>query len=276
MVSEIEEYFVYSLHMLNDGQNARVRLHEYERIISVENLLAAWREFVCGKRKKSDVQEFQHRLMDNIFSLHRALKDGSYKHGGYYPFKISDPKPRDIHKATVRDRLVHHAVYRVLYPLFEKAVRLIAEIVGSFNAGIRGIGLPLGNLTSQVLVNVYMNRFDQYVKHRLKATYYIRYADDFTILSADRAELERLLPPIRTFLKDKLHLDLHPNKVSIQTYASGVDFLGWVHFPDHSVLRTTTKRRMLQSLKNEPSEPAKESYRGLLRSGNARKLLREI
>src|SRR3990172_6050512 len=100
--------------------------HPYEDIISVENLLAAWREFLRGKRKKQDVQEFQYKLMDNILALHRDLKYGHgvsifrYKHGGYKHFRISDPKPRDIHKATVRDRLLHHALYRKLYPFFDR------------------------------------------------------------------------------------------------------------------------------------------------------------
>src|SRR3989344_772536 len=98
------------------GGHTRVQFgHAYEDIISVENLLAAWKEFVRGKRKKRDVQEFQHALMDNVFALHRDLVAGTYKHGPYIAFKISDHKSRDIHKATVRDRLVHHAIYRQLY-----------------------------------------------------------------------------------------------------------------------------------------------------------------
>src|SRR3989344_1239650 len=93
---------------------------KYEDIISVENLLSAWQEFFMGKRNKRDVQEFQFNLMNNILSLHRDLSNHTYKHGGYEEFKISDPKPRIIHKASVRDRLLHHAVYRILYPFFDK------------------------------------------------------------------------------------------------------------------------------------------------------------
>src|SRR3989344_3831736 len=63
--------------------------HTYEDIISMENLLSAWREFLRGKRHKRDVQEFQYRLMDNIFALHRDLKEKKYVHGGYHHFKIS-------------------------------------------------------------------------------------------------------------------------------------------------------------------------------------------
>ena len=94
--------------------------HKYNNIISVENLLISWQEFLQGKKKKRDVIRFSLHFMDNIFSLHEDLKNGTYKHGGYKAFKINDPKPRDIHKASVRDRLLHHALYGVLYPYFDR------------------------------------------------------------------------------------------------------------------------------------------------------------
>ncbi|MBI3306151.1 hypothetical protein HYZ82_03450 [Candidatus Nomurabacteria bacterium] len=90
----------------------------FEQIISVENLLLALKEFLCGKRNRKDVQEFQLHLMDNILSLQNDLKNKTYTNGGYHAFNISDPKPRQIHKAKVRDRLLHHAIYRILYPYF--------------------------------------------------------------------------------------------------------------------------------------------------------------
>ena len=82
----------------------------FEEIISVENLLIAWKEFLCGKKRRNDVQEFQLRLMDNILILNQDLKNKTYTHGKYEAFNISDPKPRNIHKASVRDRLLHHAI----------------------------------------------------------------------------------------------------------------------------------------------------------------------
>ena len=172
----------------------------------------------------------------------------------------------------------------------EDILGLLRNIVGSFGSfshshecendnksGKAGVGLPLGNLTSQLLVNVYMNEFDQFVKHRLKAKYYIRYADDFVILSGNKSELEEMLRYIVTFLREKLKLSLYPDKVFIKTFASGVDFLGWVHFPDHRVLRTATKRRMLRRLTDSPKEETVASYLGLLSHGNTgilRKLLK--
>lgn len=319
--------------------------HIFEEVIAVENLLDAWQEFIRGKRKRQDVQEFQMRLMDNIFALHHDLANRAYRHGGYHAFNISDPKPRIIHKASVRDRLLHHALYRKLYPFFDKTfiadsyscrvhkgthkslnrfrefgyivsknntrtcqvlkcdikkffanidhavlmkilhayipnaeiLWLLENVIESFSSARLGIGLPLGNLTSQLLVNIYMNEFDQWVKHKLKAAHYIRYADDFVIISEDRGVLEKRLPLIRDFLHDELKLELHPHKVSIQTLASGIDFLGWVHFPDHRVLRTSTRRRMFRGIKNaEGKTEIVQSYLGLMGHGNTRKLQAEV
>ncbi len=151
----------------------------------------------------------------------------------------------------------------------DRALWLLEQVICSFHSTRPGMGLPLGNLTSQLLVNVYMNEFDQFVKHTLKAKHYIRYADDFLLMSTDRLWLMQQIEPIRQFLQGCLHLSLHPHKISIETVAAGVDFLGWVHFPYHRVLRTTTKRRMLNRLKEHPTPPALQSYLGLLSHGNA-------
>ncbi|MDO8183633.1 MAG: reverse transcriptase/maturase family protein [bacterium] len=309
--------------------------HDYNHIISLPNLYQAWREFVRGKKYKKDVAEFALNLSTNIYQLHHDLTTKTYTHSGYYAFNISDPKPRNIHKASVRDRLLHHALYRSLYwhfnqkfiydsyscrlgkgthkalnrfkqfsykasrnhtktlwvlkcdvkkffasidqeillKILEKhltdpdTLNLLKTVIHSFPHG-----LPLGNLTSQLLVNVYMNEFDQFMKHALKVKYYLRYADDFVIMSPDKLFLENLLLEIKDFLEAKLKLNLHPNKIFLKTLASGVDFLGWVHFPNHRVLRTVTKRRMFEKIKDNPKPETVQSYLGLLQHGNTHKL----
>jgi retron-type reverse transcriptase len=148
---------------------------------------------------------------------------------------------------------------------------LLEEIIRSFD-NKSGVGLPLGNLTSQLFANVYLNEFDQFVKHKLKAKYYARYADDFVLLSENRLWLEGQIPLIKNFLWGKLKLILHPQKISIKTASSGVDFLGWVNFSDHKVLRTTTKKRMIKKIGLNPSPETVASYSGLLGHGNAWKL----
>lgn len=311
-------------------------LNTLEDIASLENLLAAWQEFVRGKRQKPDVQIFARHLLDNLVGLHEELTTGTYCHGGYRTFSIADPKPRRIHKASVRDRVLHHAIHRVLYPFFDRTfivdsyscrlgkgahkplnrlrafayrvsqnhtrtcwilkfdivqffasidhdilryvlerylpdrriLWLLQQVIGSFSSTRSAVGLPLGNLTSQLLVNVYMNEFDQFVKHHLKARYFIRYADDFVIVSHDRPRLERLIGPIERFLWSRLRLRVHADKVTICTLASGVDFLGWVHFPHHRVLRTATKRRMFRRVQAHPVPTTLQSYLGLLGHGN--------
>lgn len=310
---------------------------EYKDIISVGNLLKAWEEFLPGKKNKKDVCEFSKNLMENILDLNNDLTNKSYRHGRYKAFNISDPKPRNIHKASVRDRLLHHSLYRKLYPLFDKTffsesyscrigkgthrainkfrsfaykesknhsrtlwilkcdirkffasidhktmksilseyisdadiLWLLGQVIDSFNTKNKAeTGLPLGNLTSQLLVNIYMNRFDQFVKHRLKVKYYIRYADDFVILSNDKDYLWELAPKIADFLEEELKLSLHPDKLFVKTSASGVDFLGWAHFPDRRVLRTSTKRRVLKALYESENINSLISYCGLLKHGN--------
>ena len=122
-----------------------------------------------------------------------------------------------------------------------------------------------------------MNEFDQFVKHKLKAKYYIRYADDFVILSADKPHLLEMARYMAPFLRERLKLELHPDKVSIRTIASGVDFLGWVLFPDHRVLRTSTKRRMFRNINaQQRKEETVQSYLGLMSHGNTKKLRRKI
>lgn len=88
----------------------------------------------------------------------------------------------------------------------------------------------------------------------------------------NKIELELLRQKIEDFLTQNLRLTLHPDKCFIKTYASGVDFLGWVHFPYHKVLRTVTKKRMFRKL----SEKNFSSYLGLMSHGNSFKVYTEI
>jgi len=310
----------------------------------MSNLLSAWREFLLGKRARRDVQEYSLNLMDNILSLQSELVNKTYRHGDYLAFNICDPKPRNIHKANVQDRLLHHAIHRQLYPFFSKKfiadsyscqldkgvhkalkrfqsfsykvsknntrtgwvlkgdikkffanidheilknilkthitdkniIWLLENIIDSFHAKKTGVGLPLGNLTSQLFINIYMNEFDQFVKHRLKAKYYIRYCDDFVIFSENKEHLENLIPVIKKFLDERLKLELHPNKLFIQTISSGVDFLGWKHYFNHRLLRTVTKRRMLKRIKTNPKLATFESYKGLMKHGNTKKIQKQV
>lgn len=287
----------------------------FENIFSFESLFESWKEFNRGKKSKDDVALYALRLVDNLQNLHIKLKNDAYHHDGYHHFKISDPKSRDIHKAKIADRIIHHALYRALYFHFDRTFihdsyscrinkgthralrrfrefsrkvsknhtktvwvlkcdirkcfasvdqvilknilsdhveckrtfKVIEEVIDSFSKETK-IGIPLGNLTSQLFVNIYLNKVDHFVKRVLKVKQYIRYADDMVFFSRDKAELEALIPRLENLLNDNLKLSLHPTKRTIRTIASGVDFLGYVFFPDHVVIRTSTKKRMIQKI----------------------------
>ena len=307
----------------------------FEKIFSKENLLASWREFSRGKKHKADVAEFSVNLISNLWRLHDDILGGRYRHGGYTHFVIRDQKKRDIHKASVRDRIVHHALYRVLYKHFDrkfvfdsyssrlnkgvhraiyrfkkladlesfknsktvwvlkcdirkcfasisheifksliftdvrcpKTQNIINSVVDSFRVKA-GRGIPLGNLTSQIFVNVYLNELDQFAKKFLGADKYIRYADDFIFISRSKRYLEAILPQVEEFLKFILSLSLRLIPKPIQTINSGLDFLGWVNFPNHRVLRRNTRKNMAKRLESNRHPETLASYAGLLKHGN--------
>lgn len=288
----------------------------YGVIISLKNLFDAWKEFKCGKIKKADVSQFAVDVEEHLFDLHHRLAVEQYSHGQYSAFYVRDPKLRSIHKAKVIDRVLHHAIFRVVEPIFDtsfifdsyssrktkgtykagdrfrkftwklsqnntktvwvlkgdikkffdsvdheilltllkkkikdqKVMDVLINIIRSFSTG-EGKGIPLGNLTSQLFSNVYLDKLDQFIKRVLQVKYYIRYADDFAILSTDKTSLEKIIPVIRSFLETELKLSLHPNKVHVLKWHQGVDFLGYIHFPYHSIMRTKTKKRMLRKIK---------------------------
>lgn len=322
-------------------QNGQIKIepifrnHIFKKIISLENLFLAWSEFKKGKMKKTDVQNFNLFLENNIFQLYRELKSGKYKHSKYYSFYVKDPKLRHINKACVKDRVLHHAIFKILYPIFdksfifdsyscrinkgmhravnrlqcfcrkesgnnakniyilkldikkffesinhdvllslikrkikdEKLIWLLEKIISSFEKGI-----PLGNITSQLFANIYLNELDYFVKHILKIKYYIRYCDDFILINKNKNYLQSLIPEIGYFLSQNLKLSLHPDKIVLRKYSQGIDFLGYVSFPYHRILRTKTKRRMFRNLNNNNLQ----SYLGILKHCNSFKIRKVI
>lgn len=108
-------------------------------------------------------------------------------------------------------------------------------------------GLPIGNLTSQFFANVYLNELDQFVKHKLKVKYYLRYVDDLVVLSQDRSQLMAWRGKIDKFLQWKLKLKLHPQKQILQDINKGINFVGFVVRPDYILMR----RRIVKNFKEK-------------------------
>lgn len=230
----------------------------YPEIYSMKNLILAWKKARKGKMKKDYVVEFEKNLKDNLKLLHYELKYQYYKPKPLKIFILRDPKTRKISKSDFRDRIVHHALIRIIEPIFEKifiydscanrkgkgnslalrrleffkgkithnlkteayclkadikhyfqevnhkillniikkkisdekVIWLIERILDNNILGnLEAEGMPLGNLTSQFFANVYLNELDYFVKHELKAKYYIRYVDDFVLLNSSKEQL---------------------------------------------------------------------------------------
>lgn len=200
-------------------------------------------------------------------------------------------KPAFVLKCDIR-KFFDHIDHDILFSLISKRIiddklpALIRRIISSFETA-SGKGLPLGNVTSQLFANIYLNELDQFMKHTLKMRHYIRYCDDFVIVSENSDELCVLIPRINEFLKERLRLYLHPHKISIRTLAQGADFLGYVVLPRYRVLRTRTRCRMFRKCEfvftHQNSEEQKAyarqilcSYKGLLSHGREYRLWKQL
>jgi RNA-directed DNA polymerase len=303
----------------------------FDEIFTLNNIFDSWRNFRKGKTKKKDVIEFDTGAYSKIYKLNQELMTGKYKHDTYEAFTVYDPKKREIHKAKVKDRIIHQLIYDKMYSYFAnifikdsyssqvgKGTHLAlkqyknflnkcsknktkttwvlkCDIKKCFHSidqdtlicilkkyivcprilnilkiiiKSRPQGIPLGNLTSQLFINIYLHEFDVYIKYTLNQKFYIRYADDFIVINNSKEVLVELLQKIRYFLDHELSLQMPQNKVSIRTASSGLDFLGWINFFDYKILRRKTEKRMLKRV-NKHNLP---SYLGHIQHGNTHKL----
>ncbi len=129
----------------------------------------------------------------------------------------------------------------------EDFIELIKIVLDNFETPIKGKGLPLGNYTSQFFSNVYLNNLDYFIKHRLKAKYYIRYVDDFVILHKEKKVLLEFKSKIEKYLKN-LRLELHPEKSEIYPLRNGITFLGYRIFYYYKLLRKRNINYFLRRL----------------------------
>lgn len=144
--------------------------------------------------------------------------------------------------------------------------------------------MPLGNLTSQFFANVYLNELDYFVKHTLRAKYYIRYLDDFVILHESEEQLMQWKIAIDNFLRGKLKLELHPQKSKIIPLSRGVDFVGFRNFYHFRLLRKRNIGKILSKVKKYKSgelakEKMLESFQGwnaYAKWANSYKLRKEV
>ena len=288
----------------------------YSKLCSHENLEAAFKKAKKRKSTKPYVLEFEKNLSENLMKLRNELAFHTYKPAPLKTFIICDPKTRKICKSAFRDRVVHHALIRLIEPIFDKTfifdsyanrkgkgvhsalkrfdcfkrkvsknntrncyvlkadirhyfetvdqnvlinilskqikdkrvIWLIRRILENYSSKQTGKGMPLGNLTSQFFANVYLNELDQFVKHKLKAKYYLRYVDDFVVLHNSKELLENCKEQINNILKNELKIELHPDKSKIIPLLKGISLLGFRTFYYHKLLRKSNLKKFLRKL----------------------------
>lgn len=338
----------------------------FGEIVEYENLYAAYKEAIKGKRYKPEILRFTQNLEENLIILQNELLHGMYQVSPYRQFFVTEPKRRLIMALPFRDRVVQWSIYQTLLPIYEKTfiydsyacrkgkgahravgrlqhwirqdfkgggyclkldiakyfyrvdhqillsiierkikdkrlLGLIHSIISSesdlfgvelgdhqYEKGrVKGIGMPIGNLLSQLCANIYLNELDQFAKHTLKIKHYMRYMDDVLVLHDDKKVLRELLFEIDCFLKDELHLSIN-NKTSIRPISHGIDWVGYRVFRTHIRMRKSTAIRMKRRVKYLARQYSKgrvdgdavlrtlRSYDGLMKHGDCHALRKKL
>lgn len=311
--------------MMHTGRDERWALfipmqdNIFEKIVSWDNLWTAYKDASMMKGERPNVLRFRYRVGNRLAKLRREIIAGTYVHGPYKEFVVTDSKKRCIQAGPFPDRVVHHAVHNIIEPIFERhfirdsyacrkgkgvhrafvrlekfvdrlrgatgkgvyclkcdvakyfasvdhevlmrllsrrikdgrTMRLLRAIVESLPAGI-----PIGNLTSQLFANIYLNEMDHFAKETLGCKYYVRYMDDFLILDTDKGKLVRLRERVRIFLRNNLRVQLHPRKAEIIYVPAGLDFLGYRLDEGRRKLRSSTVRRYMKRAKTQVARGA--------------------
>lgn len=336
----------------------------YPKIYDFENLYQAWEKARKGKRFRDEVLTFTNNLEANLIDIQNHLIYGTYEVGKYRQFYVYEPKKRLIMALPFRDRVVQWAIYKQLFPIFDKQfifdsyacrkgkgthaaadrlqywlrqterkperyyylkldiskyfyrvdhavllnilkrkirdeqlIDLLSTIINcddtkfglpagvdpdmcAENERLSDVGMPIGNLTSQMFANLYLNELDQYAKHELRLHYYIRYMDDIIILHPDKKHLAIIKDEIEAFLNDELHLQLN-NKTAIRPCSMGIDFVGFRIWSTHRKLKKKTAKKIKSRVQylikakargettQESFERSIASYKGILKHCNS-------
>lgn len=293
----------------------RTHGHLFDRYANFDALHDGYLRARLGCRDSRACMRFELRLEENLIDLLNHLHWGSYRTGPYRHFYVHEPKTRRITALTqFRDRVLQHAMYAVLEPIWERrfisdsyacrvgkgthraagaaqqmlgeclrthgriyvlkadirkyfasidhhhakrlirravkcprTLALLEEMIDSYSEpGRPGKGMPIGNLISQLLANVYLNELDQYVKCRLGERWYARYMDDFIIIGPDKQHLHQLRIHLEWWLAEHLALETN-HKTSVFPVAPrqgrGLDFVGFHLWPHKRRLRKGSMKR---------------------------------
>jgi RNA-directed DNA polymerase len=232
---------------------------------------------------------FDKRLINTTYACrkrkgtHKALKDikrvisSEFKFTGYC-LKCDIKKYFPSMNQDILKKLISKKI------TCKNTLNLIYKIIDSDHSefGINK-GIPIGNLTSQLFSNIYLNELDQYVKHKLKIKYYYRYVDDFIILEDSKKQLNYYKKNIKYYLKKELNLEMPKYKTSIFQIKDGVDFVGYKIFPNRVFLRKRNIKRFIKKLKILTNEKKVSkikssvfSYLGHFKFANSHNILTKI
>lgn len=137
-------------------------------------------------------------------------------------------------------------------------------------------GLPIGNYLSQYFANFYLTYFDHWIKEFLRVKFYFRYADDIVILHNDKRKLYCILNLIKNYFEQNLKLEVKDNWQIFPVEKRGIDFVGYVHFHTHVLLRKSIKKRFARMLKKNPKRESIASYRGWSKHCNSKNLIKKL
>ena len=287
--------------------------NQFDKYLTYEKLIEAHNKARKGKNRKPELIKFNLKQEEYIMWLYLQLKNGTYHHGGYVEFYVTEPKLRRIEKSRYIDRIVHtwlvnnflikgfvsqfiptsfaclkgkgmHRAAFCVQDFMKKAKRKwndyyiiktdVAHYFDSIDKSIllkilqrkikdpkliwlikeilyaqkRGKGIEIGNYTSQIFANIYLNEVDQYIKHELKVKYYVRYLDDSILIVQNKEEAKTKLELIRQYLRENLELELN-DKTQIFKGKQGVNFCGYKINEYRMKIRDRGKRKLKLKVK---------------------------
>lgn len=255
------------------------------------------------------IYNYLEQLYDSIFIYDSfACRKGKGTHKGFERLKgfINKYNPEGYFMKCDITKYFYSIDHHKLISIIEKKIKdknllwLLEKIINShkedslpshiFNSNYKEQrkGIPIGNLTSQLFANIYLNELDYFIKHKLQVRHYIRYVDDFVILSKDKNYLHDIWQKIHNFLKSQLYLKLEQRKTHINKISFGIDFLGYVTFKRYVRVRNRNYRRFRTQLRERINKYYMDkisfkslrasfvSYLGHLSHTNSNKIKEEI
>jgi hypothetical protein len=261
----------------------------FDQAFTHDALYAAYLQARRTKRGKAACMRFAARLGAEISALHEEILAGAYRPRAYREFMVTKPKPRQILAPDFRDVVIQHAIYQVIYPVFDRSFidqsfacrigkgthrasdyaldalrhcdpqsyvlkldvrkffytidreilrsliarkikdRRMLDVIALFAGGPDDVGIPIGNLLSQLFALIYLNEIDHYAKRALGLRHYVRYVDDMVMIGLGRDEALEVKAAMEEFLAGRLRLTL--SRWSLGKVRDGVNFVGYRTWP---------------------------------------------